>query len=163
MGDGLGYSPKAESRVDLSRRRAEHRSAQMRLPLPEAPEGELSFPENIGKLSDDSLLHQMGYWAALVGYAQYQVAVFDSASTGAEALYEETFALKYRSSPDSSVTDKRHHSEADSAVRSAKAAYTQLRGDAKVLSALFKGYEQKYYALSRELTRRKSDAGQGYG
>lgn len=129
----------------------------LRLPAPKETKDELDFPANLSNLSEDELAKHLTHWAALAGYAKYKVSILDGATTLALMEYEMEYDLRYATSTDTLVTDKRHNIGASRAVRSKKQRYNQLAADLKVLTALQSSYEMKYQAVSRELTRRKSE------
>ncbi len=139
---------------EKTREAAERLSRRLQLPIPPVPEEKLPFPENVADLSNEELPHHLAYWTALGAYAGYQAALVDSAHGNAEAEYEMEYDLRYATRDDKHVTDKRHISGASKAVRKLRREMILLERDLNILRALLEGYEKKYAAVSRELSRR---------
>jgi len=144
--------------VKAATERAHSVAGRLRLPMPNNPGGECSFPDDLGAMSESELAKQLGYWASLTAYASTQVAIFDAAATIADTDYEQAYDARYRVLGDKAVTDKKSEAGGHPAVISAKQKAIRLKGDARLLESLRGGYEQKYLAVSRELTRRRSQA-----
>jgi hypothetical protein len=85
------------------------------------------------------------------------VAELDGATLLAKLAYDEEFDLRY-SKAEGSVSDKKHNIGAYRSLRQKKRKWVQLQADQKILQSLYSGYEGKYHAVSRELTRRKSES-----
>lgn len=129
------------------------------MPVPDRPKDVKSFPESLGDISADELGEHLSYWAAMASYSQFQVSILDGATTIASVEAEQEFDARYSMSTETTVTDRRHMTGASRAVRTKQKKAARLRADLKVLSALHWGYEKKYQAISRELTRRTSEYG----
>lgn len=130
---------------------------KLRLPSPKEVPGTISWPSTLGDLSEELLSRHLTYWSGLVGYAGYKVSILSGAAMIAQMEFEQEFDVRYTSSTDPLVTDKRHHVGASKAVRAKKRKACQLQADLKVLQSLLSSYEMKYAAVSRELTRRKNE------
>ncbi len=146
-----------EQIVQTQSERVEKMRKGLRLPAPKETKDDLDYPANLASLSEDQLARHLTHWSALAGYASYKLAILAGAATIAQMEFEQEFDVRYATSTDHHVTDKRHNVGASKAVRLKKRKACQLQADVKVLEALRSSYELKYQAVSRELTRRKSE------
>lgn len=121
-------------------------------PVHDAPE----WPPNLADLSDEDLGEHMSYWAAMVAYASYHTAIQDADCKALELkrdrLYNETFVAVF----EDNVTMAKAQADSDSSV--VKASEEHLKADTRhrVLKAVLAGQEQRYAAVSREISRRMS-------
>ena len=132
---------------------------KLKLPLPEKPINLIKWPENLNDLREtelSELLTRLSGWQA---YAGYQLA---REETNKENL-TESYDLKLKQATYNSKKDF-------DTVTETKAAISQMsdmvdlkkkiqfaRAKVKLLSGLIAGYESKYAATSREISRRKSE------
>lgn len=132
-------------------------AGRLGLPLPQAPERQLEFPSDLGDVSTEELADHLGYWSSMAAYCRYKLAIMDSTASRAEVEANQEFDSRYSIATDKTVTDKKHNTGALRSVQSRQTKAVKFRGDATILAALLDGYEKKYHAVSRELSRRVSE------
>lgn len=146
--------------VEAMRADSEEIARRLELPMPTKPKGEeLAFPTDLTMVGDDALGTHLGYWAGLVGFAKTQAAILGGAATIAKVDADREFNVKFYYRTEQSSTIRRHNTGAQNAVIESRRLSARLRADATFVDALLAGYEAKYAALSRELTRRASRSG----
>jgi len=142
-------------------RQAEKYVDNLRLPLPRKPGAELDWPDNLADLGERELGSILTLLSGWLSYAVYHLA------------REETNLENFTQGYDIKMKQHIYRSGNDYAtVTGVKAAVGQLpemidlqrkiqRAKAKVtvISSLVRGYESKYAAASREISRRKSEGG----
>jgi len=134
---------------------------QTGLPIPtQAPGPEPHWPANMADLVDQELSHQLGWYAAQVAYAGYQVALADVERTSYEAEVKVNSTRCFLQAT-GNVTERREAAKGNPAVIAAGERLDVHTARYKLLSAIFSGYEARYKALSRELTRRDQSLRRG--
>jgi hypothetical protein len=131
--------------------------AAIPFPPPDKPPGDApEWPHNLADVSDEDLGEHMSYWASMVAYASYHVAIQDSDRKVLDwqrtKLYNEALVGVY----EDNVTVARAQAEGERSV--VLATEEQLRVDTRyrVMQAVLEGLSMKYQAISREITRRMS-------
>ena len=138
--------------------RSETLRTRRRLPEVRAPrKGDLEWPDCLADITNEDLAKHLTFWASWAAYAQTQVAVVDGALVVARSNYEMEFDVRYNSSDETKVSDKRHVVGSSKSVRTLKRRVARLEADLKLLKSLLAAYEMRYNASSRELTRRVSE------
>ncbi len=151
-----------QAEFDKTLRRMRGFARALALPFPDPPEYEAPvFPEDLSELSDEHLGMHLTYWTGLCAYARVQAAVLDGLSGIAEQAADDEFALRYYLLDDKHVTNKRHHAEADKRVRAQRAKQRRFKADSLLVSSLVAGYERRYSAISRGISRRAAERGRG--
>jgi len=145
--------------IDASFTHAEGLAKRFQAPLPERfdEDAMLPFPPNLSDLDEASLGAHLAQWRSLASYMGYQASVFEGAALRAEEAAQQEFDARYAGRSEIHVTDKRHLTGASAAYTAKKTRAVRLRSDFLILSALKVGYEGKYAAVSRELSRRTSE------
>lgn len=149
-------APKGESKaakVALSKVRA------LDLPLPGKAVDDIDWPENLADLTGEELGEQLTYWTAQVAYVGFQVALMDVERKAYEVTAGIARTRAYLASPSDKVTDKREAANTSREVVEANERHVVFDAQYRMLAALHKGYEAKYAAASRELSRREQEHG----
>ena len=146
-------SPKPESRAA---RAAIARVSALELPLPKKPieEGSCEWPHNLSDLTDDQLANQLTYWAGIASYAAFHVAREDVERKSFERARSHAWTRALLSSDAGSVTEKKAYADTHPVVVEAEKSVAIHDSMYKMLKAVFEGYQSKYAAASRELSRR---------
>lgn len=155
MSKGRTLEDVVDADVDAVRRKAEKLIEKRELPKPEKPTGEQRFPANLSDVHEANLADLLSYWASQVSYARYLLSIVKSAYLKADAEYDMAFDKKYLQATDKHVTDKRHNTGGLRYVRNKRKKAVELQQHVTVLNGLVDGYERKYQAVNREITRRQ--------
>jgi len=130
--------------------------------LPSTPEKKLGdFPSDVSSLTSVQLSEHLAYWASMVGYASTRTAILDGLYAEATADYEMEFDLRYYYRTDEHVTDRRHKAGAMDTVRWKRQKMVDFDRKRLLMRSILRSYEMCYYAISRELSRRKIEADAG--
>jgi len=149
MSDSLIYTEVEERARELAKGK--------KLPFPNKPTTDLAFPSDLSDIRGDALSEHLAYWTGLAAYCRFQLAVFSSSARRAQLEADQEFDARYASDSHKHVTDKRHLTGANRAVRSKQRQAMQIKNDAEIIGALLDGYEKKYNAISREISRREKE------
>lgn len=146
-------SPPAESK---SLRAALARVEMLELPKPGPPvrENPPDWPMSLADLTGEELSEHMTYWAAQIAYCQFELARSDVERTAFEEQRSLAYTQAYLRGQNDKVTDRRENAHADKDVVEARQRFAIHDATFRMLQALLKGFEAKYAACSRELTRR---------
>lgn len=136
------------------------------LPSPPTPESrELTLPQNLGDLSDGEISQHLAMWTNLIASASYREAI---ASSNAVATAEEVkvrvrkYLLAWPADDKkTTVTEREAKAHMEPEIRKLGVQKIHLETVERLLKAVLKGYEAKYAAISRELSRREAAAGRG--
>jgi hypothetical protein len=155
--------PKNQSKPEsLSAKTAMRRVHAIETPLPGRPEEEPEWPGNLSDLTDEDLSNHLTYWSAMLSYVVFEVAREDveRKSFERQAHMEMTKAFMRCTAP--TVTERKMQAELVPTYQELRQKYDIHDGMYRLLAALSQGYEQKYAAVSRELTRRLNQRERGY-
>lgn len=152
--------PPAESK---SLRAALSRVDNLELPRPTPPmrDEPPEWPLSLADLSGEELSEQLTYWAAQIAYVQFELARADVERIAFEEQRSLAYTKSYLRSEKTKVTDQRENANADAEVIDARLRFSIHDATFRMLQALLKGYEAKYAAASRELSRRGIQAERG--
>ena len=138
------------------------------LPLPSDPTPEareLTLPQNLGSLADEEISQHLAMWTNLIASASYREAI---ASSNAVATAEEVkvrvrkYLLAWPAEDKkTTVTEREAKAHMEPEIRRLVIQKIHLETVERLLKAVLKGYEAKYAAISRELSRREAAAGRG--
>lgn len=121
------------------------------LPLPAPMEGEIEWPEDLTLIAPEQIGRMLGLLAGHTAYAESELAA-------AEA---QVMLLEYQEGLERALFQGgRGEWETSPQGRHYGVALLQWRARARLLRGLIRGYETRYAALSRELTRRGIGWGQ---
>lgn len=141
---------------------ADNKINVLKFPLPPPPDENLKsvvFPEDLGSLSDSELALQRTAWTNLCSFAEFYVARADAEQTAAEVRMRQLknkFLMEIIPKTGSSKRDLAE-AEQNPLFIEAEKTYLKKRAFYKHLCSLLSGYERKYNAASRELSRRISE------
>lgn len=124
------------------------------LPWPARPTGEVSWPEDLTLSDPETLGRTLGALAGWLAYAESELARCET----------QTLLLEYQRELERALFEgKKAEWEASAAARRLGVALLEWQSKARLLKGLIKGYEARYAAISRELTRRgvASQTGRG--
>lgn len=127
------------------------------LVAPSHPSTELSFPDDLSRLSDTEIGHHLSYWCNMCAYAHQKVSVLEGALVLARAEYEQEYDLRLYSKQGSSVSERKIAVGASKKIREMKTRLAVIEADLKILKAILLGYDLKNSAVSREITRRNNE------
>lgn len=121
-------------------------------PVCDAPE----WPHNLADVADEELGEHMAYWVSMVAYAAFYVALYDADRKSLGRARDRKFSIALVDSYGKNAIVAK--AKAEYAPEVAEADEVQMAAEAryKVLQAVLQGAEQKYQAVSREITRRTS-------
>jgi hypothetical protein len=125
-----------------------------RKPVSDAPD----WPDNFADVSDEELGAHLSYWSGMVAYAAYHVAIQDADRKALDWSHSRVFNETFVGVFDDSTTVTVAKAQADTEPDVVAAQEKQLAADTRfrVLQAVLSGFERKYEAASREITRRLS-------
>lgn len=131
------------------------------LETPFKPKVLLKFPSILSDLTAITLSDQLTHWSAVIGYADYKVSLLKGTLILAELKVEQEFALQFVSRVEKTVTEKKLCVAALDIILKLQKIVATLKADIIVIDALKSGYDKKYQAVSRELTRRSNELYKG--
>lgn len=115
------------------------------------------WPEDLAHVEDHELSHQLAAWAGWASYAAYQAAIADVERTAVGRQVEVLKAKAYLGSSAGKVTDRRAEVKVNPEVAVADQYASEVNAVYHLVVALLNGYDMKYKAASREVTRRLED------
>ena len=133
--------------------------SKLNLPIPERPGRRIKWPNNLNDLQERELSELLTCLSGWQSYAGYQLA---REETNKENL-TESYDLKQKQATFNSEKDFDTVTEMKAAISQIPELVTLkkriqfARAKVKLLSGLLSGYESKYAATSREISRRKSE------
>jgi hypothetical protein len=134
----------------------------LKLPLPQEPRLEATFPDDIGACEIDELSGYLTTWTHVCGRASLQVAKIESLLIRKEAEYEERVDMSVSTTEGKSLADRKIQAKTKTNALKLSRHVEQLRADLVIAKALLSGYEKKYNTVSREISRRRMTA-DGFG
>lgn len=135
--------------------------AKLGLPLPRKPEkcGEPEWPQNVSDLTPEELTQHLTWWKGWTAHTRWHLARIEGNFIAAEEMYRKlTSELTYKSEGDYGTVTALKASVANAPeVLKARKKVLEAKVTVGLVRALLDGYEDKFIAISRELTRRGKD------
>lgn len=135
---------------------------EKQLPKPAPPEQSKTFIVELFRATDNDLSEQLGYWASLCAYTEEQSGLIRAALILAKNKFEQEYAVRFLRIQGSS-TEKKQKVLALKSVSHLKNEVAQYESDLAIMESLQSGYDRKYQAVSREITRREKEKARKYG
>lgn len=151
----MAHLPKPESNAAKA---AVARAQSLELPRSDRPESDdPEWPGSLADLSEDELGEQLTYWTAMTAYAGEHLAMADIERTAFERQRGAAWTKAFLRSTGDTVTERKALADNDPDVLNATQRHSIHDAQYKLLKALHEGYDKKYRAASRELTRRQNE------
>lgn len=115
---------------------------------------ELAWPDDLSELTSSALGQHLSHWSAVMSYVDFYRTAVVGAAREVEVEYETAYSVQYMLQDSGHVTTRRHNVEALRPIRNLRYRLAQLKTDAEVWNSVFRMYERRYFAISREVTRR---------
>lgn len=142
----------------LSLKAAEEVVSRLKLPLPRRPDmsDQADWPGSLGEIETSELVRLLTWCKGWAAHTRWHLARVEGNLEAAEEEYKSlTMSLTFKSEGDYRTVTELKASVANApAVAKIRKRVLETKLTAKLVRSLLEGYEDKFEAVSRELTRR---------
>lgn len=139
--------------AETEARLSQARLRPARRPSTEEPD----WPPNLADLHGSELSALMAYYTAMTSYGGYMLARSEVRKVAITYLKELAWSTAYLRDGENKVTDRRELANLDEEVQQLSIRALEVEADVRLLKTIVSGYEARYAAASREITRREGE------